>query len=209
MAALPPVSAQRILKKGGRGFTLIELAVVTGIIILITGVVLANSGRYGGIVLLQNLAYDVALSIRQAQVYGISVRRFNGLYAPAYGMHFQKSSPDQYILFADAMNPQNGLYDCPTPGNENSCELVQSTKIQSGFLISDLCKKNGQVETCGLSLLDITFQRPEPDAYIRCEMSPGIPCSPSLNESARIELVSPRGDKKSIIVEINGQIAVK
>src|SRR3989344_9303934 len=53
-----------------RGFTLIELLVVTGILVLISGLVLANNTRFGGAILLKNLAYDVGLSIREVQVYG-------------------------------------------------------------------------------------------------------------------------------------------
>lgn len=179
------------------GFTLIELLVVTGIITLISSLVLVNNNRFGGEVLLQNLAYDIALSIRQAQQYGISVQNFQGDYGAAYGMHFQLSPASGngvYVLFADAVN-RNGLYD--------SGELVQSTTISQGYKVGDLCvTPPSGVETCGLSSLDVTFQRPEPDAYIRTAVISG------LNESARIRVTSPRGDTKDITLETNGQIAV-
>lgn len=192
--------------KAARGFTLIEMLVVTGIIALISGLVLVNNNRFGGVVLLQNLAYDIALSIRQAQIFGISVQRFNSSFGSAYGMHFVPTSglsTDSYQLFADAIQPPDGLYDCPQPGTAN-CELVQSTTISQGFKIQRLCATPpGQSEECGLASLDITFQRPEPDAFIRS------PAYAGLNESARVEVVSPRGDVKSITVEANGQISVR
>lgn len=199
-----PNTKYQILRS--RGFTLIEMLVVTGIIALISGLVLVNNNRFGGVVLLQNLAYDIALSIRQAQIYGISVQRFNTSFGAAYGMHFVPTtgSPTaSYQLFADALEPTDGLYGCPSPGTVN-CELVQSTTISQGFEIQSLCATPpGQSETCGLSSLDITFQRPEPDAFIRS------PSYVGLNESARIQVASPRGDVKNITIEANGQISVQ
>src|SRR3989344_1409035 len=52
-----------------KGFTLIELLVVSAIVVMLATVILSSHGKFGGQVLLQNFAYDVALSIRQAQVY--------------------------------------------------------------------------------------------------------------------------------------------
>lgn len=187
------------------GFTLIELLVVTAIMALISGLVLVNNNRFGGKVLLQNLAYDIALSIRQAQQYGISVQQFQGSYGAPYGLHFQISPADgvsNFVLFADAIAPADGFYTCPQPGTTN-CELVYSTAMSRGYRIYDLCMTPaGAAEVCGLSSLDITFQRPEPDAYIRSDVLSG------LGESARIRVSSPRGDTQDITVEANGQIAV-
>ncbi|MEK7601465.1 MAG: prepilin-type N-terminal cleavage/methylation domain-containing protein [Patescibacteria group bacterium] len=181
-----------------RGFTLIELMVVTGIIAIISGLVLVNNNKFGGAVLLENLAYDMALSLRQAQVYGISVQRFNGAFGAAYGVHFTPSAggaQSLYVLFADAVN-KNGLYD--------SGELVQSTKVAQGYTVSNLCANAAGSETCAqASALDITFQRPEPDAYIR------ISGAGSLYESATITVSSPRGDTRRITVYANGQISVQ
>lgn len=186
-----------------RGFTLIEMLVVVGIVAIVSGLVLVNNNRFGGVAILQNLAYDMALSVRKAQIYGISVARFGTVFAPAYGMHFQSSSPTGYVLFADVLTPRNGVYDCPAPGTGN-CELMQATSIITGYKINTLCATpSGGSETCGLSTLDITFQRPEPDAYIRATELPG------LNESARIVLQSPQGITKSVTVEVNGQISVE
>lgn len=192
-------------KRSTRGFTLIEMMVVTGVIVLVSTVVFANNTRFGGQVLLRNLAYDIALSIRQAQVYGISVERFDptGTFAPAYGIRFAASSPGAFVTYADVLSPQNGLYDCPNPGTVN-CELVTATSVLSGYKIKSLCATpSSGAEVCNLSTIDVTFQRPEPDAYIRAPELPGI------NQSARIIISSPRGDERSIVIELNGQIAVQ
>src|SRR3989338_11714059 len=79
--------------RAARGFTLIEMLVVIAVMAIVTGVMLANNGRFGGQVLLQNLAYDIALTLRHAQVYGISVLRFEATasYAPGFEVHFLTS----------------------------------------------------------------------------------------------------------------------
>lgn len=197
-----------------RGFTLIELLVVSAIIAMVSGLMLANNARFGGAITLKNLAYDIALSVRQAQVYGISVARFGdgaGRFDIGYGMHFSEANPRNYVLFADA-GVQNGLYDS---GGLAGSELVAQTTIDRGYSIVDLCAKPpGGVETCSLSQLDIFFKRPEPDAYISIEGSPlsfnasGNVTSTNLNERARIIIASPRGDCMSVSVEATGQISV-
>jgi prepilin-type N-terminal cleavage/methylation domain-containing protein len=191
-----------------KAFTLIEMLVVVGIIVVVTGAVLANSGQLGGQFILQNFAYDMALSIRQAQTYGIAVRKFDSHFNYPYGMHFDASDNTHYILFAD-VNP-NGVFDANNP----SSELYQQYEITRGFQIQSLCatpSAGGSGEVCGLSRLDIIFKRPEPDAWI--SISDVQHCIPKSGDycqaSARIRLVAPRGDVKDVIVPANGQISVQ
>ena len=58
-----------------RGFTLIELMVTLAIFTIMTSVIMANYPGFNNKIALEVLAQDIALSIRQAQVYGISVRQ--------------------------------------------------------------------------------------------------------------------------------------
>lgn len=194
--------------RNARAFTLIELLVVTAIITVITGVVFANNNRFGGIILLENLTYDVALSIRQAQVYGISVSRFGDTnFSAGYGIDFNVSSPTTYTLFGDSSD--NGLYDCTIPGS-GGCELVAATTIASGYRIASLCSTPaGGSEGCsGINTIDVLFKRPEPDAWISSNGNSCITDSSACQESARITLTSPRGDTMSVVIEANGQISV-
>lgn len=185
-----------------RGFSLIELLVVTGVLILITGLMLANHTRFGGKILLENLAYDIALSVREAQVYGISVLRFGAsTYSAGYGMHFAISTPASYTLFADAVQ-SDGVF---TGG-----ETVRSYFIDRGYTIEKLCAPAGaDIASCtAVSTLDILFKRPEPDAWISAN---GNSCTVSAGnciESARVGLISPAGDRANFIVDINGQVSV-
>jgi prepilin-type N-terminal cleavage/methylation domain-containing protein len=184
-----------------QGFSLIELLVVTAIFVIISGITLASHSRFGGQVVLENIAYDVALSVRHAQLYGIAVRRTSGgNFDVGYGLHF--SSPTTYELFYDALDG-NGTYDCDSP---ETCELVEATTIVGGHRIDDLCVRTVGASTfdCGdISRLDILFKRPEPDAYIRANGSAPI------YEAAQIILESPRGQQKAVIIEHTGQISVQ
>ena len=191
-----------------RGFTLIELMVVTGILVVITSLILANNTRFGGAVLLENLAYDIALSVRRAQVYGIAVQRFGtDDFSAGYGVNFTSGTPTVYILFADIypISTGNGIYE------PLQSELVDSVSIQGGYRIIDLCatSPNSLSETCGLTALDILFKRPEPGAFISKNGISGIANPAALQEKGRIILESPRGNKTSVIVEASGQIAVE
>lgn len=193
------------------GFTLIELLVVCGIMVVVTGIMLASNKKYGGNVTLQNFAYDLALSVRQAQVYGISVQRFgsgeSASFTSGYGVHFDTSTPaaaTTYIIFADAVSA-NGLYD--------QGEFVRTMSINRGYKILRLCAPAGTDPACTggsvVSRLDILFVRPEPDALIAV---PPAQCfkaaSPACQSNARIVLKSPQGGTMSVSVQANGQIAV-
>jgi prepilin-type N-terminal cleavage/methylation domain-containing protein len=200
--------------KNGAGFTLVELLVVTGIIVVISTIVLVDNNRFGGAVLLENLAYNVALSVRQAQVYGISVERFGAnTFNAGYGVHFDLSSPNTYVLFADVAS--KGTFNPTSDGSE----IVQTTTISTGYSIYDLCVTAVSDELCNSSSpgaatkIDVLFRRPEPDAFISVNGTPtfnaGTVIPGALNQRARVLLKAPRGDKMSVVIYINGQISVQ
>lgn len=191
--------------KPSSGFTLIEMLVVVAIIVVVTSTVLANNAKFGGTILLQNLAYDIALSTREAQIYGVSVARFNAsgttVFTAPFGVHFERGANNKvYVIFADAVGTANGHYD--------TGELLTSTQITRGFYIADLCTTDSGTETCGRSSLDIVYKHPDPDAYIcqGTDVCTGV--SPLLHQRARIVVASPRGDTTNICADLNGQISV-
>src|ERR1700691_1591264 len=109
-------------RSSNRGFTLIELLVVVGIMVVISAFILVRQSRFDSSTLLRSLAYSVALSVRQAPIYGSSVlgtttpsaaNCVGGSYASgvccadAYGIHIVAGS--SYTLFADLQN--DGHYD--------------------------------------------------------------------------------------------------
>jgi len=172
--------------------------------VVVSSVVLINNNRFGGVVQLENLTYDVALSVRQAQVYGISVQRSGaGDFTSGYGMHFDIGNPQNYTLFADAGGAdKDGVYQ--------SSEEVSPYTIRSGFTINKLCAPEGvDAASCREVLtLDIAFKRPEADAWISANNNACSYGSGTCAVSARIVLKSPRGDAMSVLVGANGQISV-
>jgi hypothetical protein len=178
--------------------------------VLVTGVVLVNNSTFGGKVLLENLAYDIALSVRQAQVYGIAVQRYGSTvsgFDVGYGTHFRTASADTYVLFGDGVTA-NGLFDAG--------EAVETTSIRNGFRIFGLCATPalGGSELCGLDEVNIFFKRPDPDAWISALDLPAAATSCILNGTSqcysqvRVIVRSPRGDQSSVVIDANGQITV-
>src|SRR4051812_18662175 len=101
-----------------RGVTLIELLVVITIFGIIVAAVLLSNKQFDNSIFATNAAYDVALSIRQAQVYATAVRQTTsspGVFGNGYGVFFSTSvvgrgSPRDYTFFSDfagGVSPSN------------------------------------------------------------------------------------------------------
>lgn len=218
-----------------RGFTLIELLVTIVIFVIITGVVVVNSNKFDGSVLLNNFAYDVALTIKQAQSYGVNVKEnTSGTFDTAYGIYFDTNLPAPYgdgngdrtkfVLFNDtggqdsysfsgtASNPDqkfNGsLGDCAT----EDLECVQKFSMTKGTYVKTLCAGANELD-CNdheVSQLSILFKRPSLEAkiYINGQNAVTIP-TPNNKAYAKITLSASDGSTANIVVTEVGQIYVK
>jgi prepilin-type N-terminal cleavage/methylation domain-containing protein len=194
-----------------RGFTLVELLAVTAIITIITLVLLLRQSVFDSTTILRSLSYSVALSVRQAQVYGVSVLGSQSggsvQYAPAYGLYFSKTTPSSYILFADLNN--NQAYDAAS-------ETVKVFSLSPGYTISEVCLKRAVSNTdrctnkkdgtgnATIGQAVILFKRPNPDASFKNDTF--------ANETyidAWIQVQSAAGATRSILVTTAGQITVQ
>lgn len=181
-----------------KGFTVLELVISIGIFALMSAVLLAKYGTFNQGVLLNNLAYDIALTIRNAQSYGLNVRsasRSLNLFDNPYGVHFDLvGNPTQFIFFVDLNG--NGVYD----DNPQLADLAKTT-ITRGSFISDLCVSNC---TRNADSVDITFKRPDPNAIIKIE---GRPLE--YYSDADITITAVDGLSRKIKVRSTGQITVE
>lgn len=192
-----------------RGFSLVELIVVVAIFIVLTSVILFNQNKFSSDVAVGNLAYDIALQIRKAQVYGLLVREdmsSGGGFNNGYGINFMTRSDGEiyFILFTDVNN--NGVFDSSID------ETISTFNIEQGNTIADICTDSStDPERCfssngGLNITyaSIVFKRPDPDAIIRD--------SRNSTRKSQIEITvnSALGDTTKYISVLNtGQISVR
>ena len=125
------------IHKINRGFTVVELLVVVSIMVIMTTIVLFNYNKFNDSMLISNLAYDVSLTIRQAQTYGVAVLELPGsnsgsqiapishhaYFAFPYGVHFDINSSN-FTLYVDA--DSNAVYT-------GTSEKIQSYSFQRGI----------------------------------------------------------------------------
>lgn len=203
--------------------------VVLSIITVLTGVVLSSQSSFNKSIVLANTAYDIALTLRSAETYGLSSRGFSSGGAlvsssAGYGLHFGTGSPGSFILFADAyppvgtpgchVAPSGGPSDAPDakPGNcayDGTSEKVSDYMLGNGIVISDFCAYTNGNPLCavahsgGISSLDVVFARPSSSPFISTD---GVysPASPAT--AACITVKSPQGGFRYISIAASGQI---
>lgn len=178
------------------GFTMVELAVTMSIFAVLTSVVLANYRTFSNNADFLNVADNIALSLREAQIYGVGSKgASSGCGAPpsafncAYGVVFN-TEDDFYRIFIDT--------------NEDSAytsadQILETTHLPSGSRITDVsCSPLG---TC--SGVAVLFKRPNPDAVIRNTTS----SDPKEYDAASITVAN---TTKTSVVSISraGQISV-
>lgn len=190
------------------------MLVVLAIIIVITAIIFAGQSGFNRTLALNNAAYDIALSVRQAQSYGLSSQAFSGTNNAGYGAYFQSGTPTSYLTFADTypsvpsnskpnVRPGDGYYD-------SSGELVQTYSLNNGFTISDFCVYvSGSGRTCtgsgGLTALSVTFARPNTQTTIMGKTSSWLGSSIA---SACVKLSSTSGDARYVSISQTGQVQV-
>lgn len=220
-----------------KGFTIVELMVVVSIMVIMTSVIFFNYNKFNESTLMTSVAYDLSLTIRQAQVYGVAVRQgYGSQSAPidtssigdtnfrwGYGVHFDKlavapGSPVELFTDYPSVNLPNGnhvgngIYNTAVAEGDVS---LQPYSFQRGIKISQLCvtvsSPSGPSETCTYDTLDVTFKRPEPEATISAKLANAANSSLINNAvSARIELHNKDDSiKKSVVVYPTGQISVQ
>lgn len=186
--------------KFNKGFTIVELMVTMIIFAFMTTFLIAKYGKFDQSLLLTNFAFDVALAIRNAQSYGLSVKSLpdqGGGFNFAYGVALQTGT--QFFFFTDLIG------DGAISGGE---ELIKTYNAKKNMTIYSVCAGTGTGVSCigannSNTRLYITFKRPEPDAIIRL-----TPYGAN-QDYAEIILRSSDGTTKKVVVRKTGQISVE
>jgi len=144
-----------------KGFTLIELLVAILIITILASVSFFGYGQRQKAIALQKEANILVSKIEEVKETAISGKYFhNDLPAGGYGIYFNISSPNSYIVFADCDGDR--LYDttgapCFDPiHSTNHPEFIERISFEEGVYIKTLSAP-----------VSITFKPPSPDVSIK------------------------------------------
>jgi prepilin-type N-terminal cleavage/methylation domain-containing protein len=188
-----------------KGFTLIELLVVFTIISVVASIVFTSQSSFNKTFILTNTAYDVALSLRESQTYGLGSRAVSSASNVGYGLHFDSNSPKSFTLFADVSptsvcnkpdcQPGDGVY---THGADS---LVRTYTIGNGITLDYFCAyTSAWVCTNGaVNSLDIVFARPNPTPNVHFNGT-------NTATDACLRLASSQGTFRYVKVSASGQI---
>lgn len=213
------------------GMTLIELLVVVVIFMVITSITIFNYGNFNSSVSIQNLADDIALSVRKAQGYAIGVRGANDLFDNGYGVHFTISdlvlgkeymgSNKSFVLFADLPPSPGAPSDQKYNYGTGACgkpiigsECMEVLNIVSADQISSITfKEDSTIKTVlPTGTFDVWFKRPNPEPNFCYRQNAGnASCDSDKNITyvkIRISSIANPSVFKIITILNNGQVSV-
>ncbi len=191
-----------------RGFSLLELLISAAIMTIITSIVIVRFTAFDSTVLLKSLAYEVATSIRDAQVYSLSVLNQNGQgYDYPYGVSFS-SHQQTYTFFR-----YTGADTLPSA---DTATIISILRLTRSIEIADVCILANGSEYCNsddpstITRLDISFRRPEFKALFNVVGLPGGVTSGDIY-TARVKLRSATNNSMTWVVEVGllGQVSVR
>lgn len=147
------------------GFTMVEMMVVLTIFTIMTGVVMANLPLFRDRSALGLVAEEVALTIRQSQVYGGATKSFSSGF-PSFGTYFDGGVSNSFIVFGDSKTTGalNKYDTSPACGAANT-ECLEQFNL-TGVKIIGLygCSPNCSLLTSPNNVFSVLFVRPEPEA---------------------------------------------
>lgn len=187
------------------GFSMLELIIVIAIMVTVSSLVLANYPGFNERLAVRQQAEEIASNVRQAQAYGLGVKEFGPNDFPGYGVYFQSSVTDSYILFADSVTVSKNLaYDAPD-------EKIKDLAILGNVRIYDLCANQKQVPagSCGLANLTVVYTRPTPIITLKGGSSPSCSGAGGSWCDIEVKIRGARGTTRTVVIWLSGQISVE
>lgn len=195
----------RLYSSKQSGFSLIEVLITAAIIGIVTVILVARYGAFNSSTLLKAQAFELALDIREAQVFAISVRGEGGNFREEYGLFFSTSGDwrQQYQLFLDDEPNSVGIEGGDDRFNSGE-EVGDPYRLDSRISIVDI-----RVNDCNDSVnnLSIAFERPDFDAILTTVQSGNSP--QSHNEVCIVLSDSEGAVERKVVVTATGQITVE
>lgn len=196
------------MSKLNKAFTLIELLVTISILSVLMLVTVFSYSNFNDRLSLSSAVQELAISIRQAQSYGLNVKERgvgSGLFDSAYGIYFDLDDLTRYTVFVDTNG--NRVYDEGNGCGSASTECIQESVLRDGVLISQICDGlNNCPPAAGFSVrnLNVTFLRPNPDARIYFANNGGSIMASS--NTGKVVLISKKGITSGVTIENTGQV---
>ena len=146
-----------------RGFGLVELMVSISIMTLVSTVILVKNRSFNNALLLRNQAYEIAFSLRQAQLLAVSGTKESASASNQYGVYFDIGATPgngQYRMFRDDSTSGSNL------GRYDNGDVTLGTirMLDNRFIIREIVDKNNNPLE---NILSITFVRPNFDALFK------------------------------------------
>lgn len=211
--------------KYNSGVTIIELLVVITILAIMSATTLFSYSKFRSTMSIQNLADDIALSIRKAQSFAVGTIHS---YSDSYGVHFTtssdtsrpfRSSQKAFVLFANISdyskyNYGSGICGSPTLGNE-CLEILQITSSDEIYkIIYGTAGLNDwrEFEVRSSESVDVFFRRPNLEPTFCFKSNPNTSfCNEDIDIAyikILVQNVNNPGIYKTITIWNNGQISV-
>jgi prepilin-type N-terminal cleavage/methylation domain-containing protein len=160
-----------------RGFTLVELIVVTTIIALMSAITLVRLPALTAQSHVNVAVNQVLQTARDARHRSSSVEEFNGRF-PSYGLHFSMSSSQKVIMYADCTIDDNGdgilnqtdrfYYEAASCGGSSVKSEIQ---LQKGTRIKEIRRVPGSAKQQAF----VEFVRPDPTTWLTDAQTLGGP----------------------------------
>ncbi len=182
-----------------RGFTMLEMLVVTAIVLIMSGIIIAYIPQFRDRSSLDLVAQEMALNIRSAQAFasggrvGGSIDSFAGA-IPSYGISLSAGEDPNFFMFTDEDNSKDfdGEID----------KLFEGYDLQGIYVDNFRFNEESSVSTEGD--LYIVYTRPRLQAYICYNRE----CEDTFNQ-VEITIRGGRSETtRTIRVHNNGQISI-